>query len=394
MIHFVGIDNGNKTHCVNIMNHFGETINNLTIENNLKSFQQLLEKLKNLKDVHIGIESTNNLLTDFLYKNGYKLYNLNPLKIKRFKEVYVISGNKTDKIDSEVLSDYLRMNYKSLKALRFSSEPVQRLKHFMDVHDQLTKNHTRYVNQLICTTRRCFPILSDLFSCSAPKILLKMILHYPTWGDLKTASNEEITTFLKKNYYRVPKYIEKVLQIIKNHDQEVDPGVEIAYQYKLKAIAVNLLNLKENLAGAEKQMDEILHEHALGDVFLSLPGAGSVIASKLLALTGDCKDRFESADNMRCLFGTAPRNYQSGGYHKVSMRRACKKQARRLLYTFAFSSLKHSVWARNYYDRQRNNGKTNSVALRSLSDRWLRKIFFIWKNEVLYDEDLAQKHAA
>ena len=97
MIHFVGIDNGNKTHCVNIINQFSQKIGNLTIENNLKGFQQLLEKLKKLEDVHIGIESTNNPLVDFFHKHGYKLYNLNPLKIKRFKETYVVSGNKTDK---------------------------------------------------------------------------------------------------------------------------------------------------------------------------------------------------------------------------------------------------------------------------------------------------------
>ena len=97
---------------------------------------------------------------------------------------------------------------------------------------------------------------------------------------------------------------------------------------------------------------------------------------------------------MRCLFGTAPRNYQSGGYHKVSMRRACKKRARNLLYLFTFSSLKYSEWARGYYDQQRKKGKTHSVAIRSLSDRWLRKIFFIWQNEILYDESIVQKHAA
>ena len=79
---------------------------------------------------------------------------------------------------------------------------------------------------------------------------------------------------------------------------------------------------------------------------------------------------------------------------------------------FAFSSLKYSKWARNYYDKQRSRsippapvrvnleqgfgekGKTNSVALRSSSDRLLRKIFFLWKNEVIYDENVAQKNAA
>ena len=60
---------------------------------------------------------------------------------------------------------------------------------------------------------------------------------------------------------------------------------------------------------------------------------------------------------MRCLFGTAPRNYQSGGYHKVSMRRACKKRARNLLYLFTFSSLKYSEWAGDITINKEKEGK-------------------------------------
>lgn len=394
MIHFVGIDNGNKAHCVNIKNQLGENLKNFTIENKLAGFQKLLEELKKLENLHIGIESVNNTLTDFLRKYGYNIYNLNPLKIKRFKEVNIVSGNKTDKIDSEVLSDYLRLNHEKLKSLTWSSDLVEELKQYGVVHNQLTKEHTRLVNQLISASGRGFPILRELFTSSAPKILLKLILQYPSWEALKNAPEEEIVDFLKKNHYRTAKYIEKTLNIIKKRKQYVCHQVESAYPFLLMTTAENLLNIKKRLEEIENRMKELLNKHPLGEIFLSLPGAGTVTAAKLLGFIGDNKDRFKTVDNMRCLFGTAPRNYQSGGYHKVSMRRACKKSVRNLLYFFAFSSLKHSGWARSYYDQQRKKGKTNSVALRSLSDRWLRKIYFLWKNEVKYDESVVQKHAA
>ena len=91
-------------------------------------------------------------------------------------------------------------------------------------------------------------------------------------------------------------------------------------------IARRLLALKESLEDVESEMTQLLAAHSLSKVFLSLPGAGKVTAAKLIALIGDNKQRFGSANNMGCLFGTAPRNYQSGSYHKVSMRRACKKR--------------------------------------------------------------------
>jgi hypothetical protein len=125
----------------------------------------------------------------------------------------------------------------------------------------------------------------------------------------------------------------------------------------------------------------------MGLVFKSLPGAGNVLACKLLALFGDNKDRFNDYNGVQCLFGTAPQNYQSGMYHKVIMRKACNKSARAILYKFAFSSLQFSDWARCYYDNQRAKGKTHSVAVRALSNKWIKIIYKLWKDEILYCED-------
>jgi transposase len=74
-------------------------------------------------------------------------------------------------------------------------------------------------------------------------------------------------------------------------------------------------------------------------------------------------------------------------YHKVIMRKACNKTARAVLYKFAFSSLQFSKWSREYYDRQKQRGKTHSVAVRALSNKWIKVIFKIWKDEIFYEED-------
>ena len=119
-----------------------------------------------------------------------------------------------------------------------------------------------------------------------------------------------------------------------------------------------------------------------------------ILACKLLALFGDNKDRFTDYNGGQCLFGTAPKNYQSGQYHKVNMRRSCNKSARAVLYKFAFSSMRKSPWAREYYDKQRLKGKTHLVAVRALSNKWVRIIYKIWKEEILYDEAVKFKKAS
>ncbi|MES0490238.1 MAG: IS110 family transposase [Leptospirales bacterium] len=111
-------------------------------------------------------------------------------------------------------------------------------------------------------------------------------------------------------------------------------------------IADILLTLKDQLSLNEKKMTEIALAHPLGEIFYSLPGAGKILATKLLGLLGDNKKRFSKANQAQSLFGTAPINYQSGGYHKVMMRKTCNKRGKSILFTFDFSSLQYAKWAK------------------------------------------------
>ena len=115
----------------------------------------------------------------------------------------------------------------------------------------------------------------------------------------------------------------------------ISPDVEYAYQIEALCLCKILQVINEELKHVEKEMNRLTDDHRIGKYFKSLPGAGKVLACKLLALFGDNKDRFDNYNGVQCLFGTAPKNYQSGMYHKVIMRKACNKSARAILYKFA-----------------------------------------------------------
>ena len=391
---FIGIDNSKLTHYVNIIDENGKKLKELIIENTLKGFQLLLKELKKYKKPYIGFEVSHGHFVEFLKHNGYTLYNLNPLKVKRFKQSYSVSGNKSDKIDAYALALYLRANHEYLKPIPKSSPKIVELDGYRATHERLVKSQTKCINRLIFVLKEYFPLLNDLFSSSTPMVLLQLILKYPTWEELKMASKSELLAFFKQNHYKRTKSLEKIMDKIADYDQVIPNEVVQAYQIEARALAQMLITIKENLKDLINRMSKILDEHSLGKVFLSLPGAGVVIAAKLLALMKEDKDRFKNPQELQCLFGTAPQNYQSGNCHIVIHRRACNKSAKHLLYNFAFSSMRMSKWARDYYDNQKSKGKKHSVAVRALSNRWLKKIYFLWKNEVLYDESMVQKHAA
>ena len=63
---------------------------------------------------------------------------------------------------------------------------------------------------------------------------------------------------------------------------------------------------------------------------------------------------------------------------------------------YAGESIKHSFWARAYYESQRAKGKSHQAAVRALAYKWMRIIYRCWQsrtpdNEVTYLESLRRK---
>jgi transposase len=107
---FAGIDNSSLDHKVKLVNDTGKEILSMTISNDLFGFNQLDKKLCLYPDVIIGFELPHGPIVDYLKAKNYSMFSLNPLKIKRYKESVVVSGNKTDNIDALAIAEYLRNN--------------------------------------------------------------------------------------------------------------------------------------------------------------------------------------------------------------------------------------------------------------------------------------------
>jgi len=76
--------------------------------------------------------------------------------------------------------------------MEFSSEAIETLKIMEVSHDRLTKERTRIMNKLTTLFRQYFSLYDGLFSGISSKTLLKMLIKYPTWGDLKSEGEDEL----------------------------------------------------------------------------------------------------------------------------------------------------------------------------------------------------------
>ena len=166
-----------------------------------------------------------------------------------------------------------------------------------------------------------------------------------------------------------------------------DQDVIEAKQVMVQVIAQLLRSLLEGIANLDRKIEEASRARPDFFIFQSLPGAGAALAPRLLAAFGSQRDRYDSADEVLKHSGIAPVTETSGKKKWVHFRWACAKFLRQSFHEWAGHSIAQSVWARAYYQQQRERGQGHHAAVRALAFKWIRIVFRCWQDRVAYDEN-------
>jgi transposase len=131
------------------------------------------------------------------------------------------------------------------------------------------------------------------------------------------------------------------------------------------ALVQQLFLLQDHLADYDKEIARRFQANADQPIFSGLPRAGKQLAPRLVAEWGDDRTRYASAASVQALGGTSPVPFESGKHASVHQRRACVKPVRSALYQFAWQRTFQEPRAEAYYRRKRQEGKTQSKAVRA-----------------------------
>ena len=112
-----------------------------------------------------------------------------------------------------------------------------------------------------------------------------------------------------------------------------------------------------------------------------------VTAAELAAEIGDRRERYESRSRLEAHAGQSPVAIESGKRKVASFRWACNKTLRDAVSVLADSSRKHNPWARKIYADAIARGCDHPHAIRILGRAWLRIIWRLWHDRVVYDPD-------
>ena len=390
---YVGIDWSSQFNDICIVNENEQKVKEFRIKINQNGFQYLLEQLslcvKDQNDIVIGIETDKNILADFLISHGYIVYSLNPLKVNRFKDRYSVCAKKDDKFDAFSIALFLLKDRHNFNPVLPSSPECEELRLYCETLDQLTRERTRYTNRLRSDLNAYFPAFCGYFKDMTSNITLKVLKICSSPSEFKSLSKEQYFEKLGSIKYLHQKRKVKSYEFLKSEIIYFDSPREKSLANRVIILADQIIEINRLIEQTKEKMNNVNESHELATVFASLPGAGKILAPKMLALFGDNKDRFETYQSVQCYAGTSPVTAQSGkSFYSVKMRRACNKTFRDVLYKFSFCTISQEGWSAQYYKQLKDKGHSHSRAIRALSNKWVKIIFRMWKDGKNYDSNI------
>ncbi len=320
------------------------------------------------------------LSTDFV-----RLYPVNPQSLANYRKAYAGSGAKSDPVDAALLMEMVRNSPERFRAWKPDDADTRSLQLLTENRRQLVNQKTALTNQLTSLLKTYYPQAlewaGDLDSLQACDFLRK----WPTLEALQQARPAQIRK-LYSDYGRArPEWLQALGQA---RALTRDRAAVLSGSMMVQALIEQLRPLLAAIDRFDGQIAALFRSHPDRLLFEGLPGAGPVLAPRLLAGFGADRDRFESAEQIQKLSGIAPVTEQSGKHRWVHWRWACPKFLRQTFHEFAGHSRHWCRWAQALYQRLRRTGKGHHAALRVLAFKWIRILFHCWKTRTCYEEQI------
>jgi transposase len=322
---------------------------------------------------------------------GYEfvvLYPINPRALAKYREAFSISRAKDDPTDAALLLELLRKHRDKLRAWKPDDEQTRLMGRLVEDRRKAVNWRTRLSNQLRAALKDYFPQALELVGEElASALACDFLLKWPTLEALQKARPETARKFYYGHNCRRGDLIEKRLELIsKAKALTTDAAIIESSVMKVQMLVRQLRSLIGDIPKYDRKLAEIFPQHLDAPIFESLPGAGAVLAPRLLSALGSDRSRYESAADLQQYLGIAPVTKRSGRSETVHWRWGCPKFLRQSFHEFAGQSIYFSDWAGAYYQQQLSKGNTHHGALRSLAFKWIRIIYRCWQNRTPYCE--------
>lgn len=317
----------------------------------------------------------------------FVLFPIHPSTLAKYRETFKPSRAKDDPTDAELALDLLLCHGDRFKPIKPQSVEMRTLTYLVEQRRQLVDDKTRFVNRLCDTLKQYFPQTLDWFEHRDTLVFCDFLTRWPTLKQVKRARKATLETFFKTHNVRFSTVIDTRIQGIKTA-KPLTLDVAVITAHRLQALAqVDQLRITLDAIG---RFDDAIAALApkLPDykLFDTLPGAGPILAPRLLVAFGEQRERFTSAAAIQQYSGVAPVTERSGKKSWVHWRWQCPTFVRQTFVEWAGQTINKSFWAGVYYHQQRDKGSSHQTAVRALAFKWIRILYRCWQSQTPYDE--------
>ncbi|HSF30777.1 MAG TPA: IS110 family transposase [Candidatus Tectomicrobia bacterium] len=340
--------------------------------------------------IAVCLERTKGSLVFALRKDDFLiLFPLNPLTLARYREAFTPSRAKDDPTDAALQLELLLTHRDKLQPLNPQSPAMRAIEQLVEQRRRVVGDKVRSTHRLTSTLKNYFPQVLQWFPDKDTPIFCDFLSRWPTLKAAQLARRSTLETFFRDHHVRSADIVAQRLHAIKAATPlTTDEGVIAPHAVLVQALVNQLRVTLEAIATFDTAIAQRAQSHPDFPLFQALPGAGPVFASRLLVAFGEQRERYATAAEFQKYAGIAPVTERSGKKAWVHWRLQCPTFLRQTFVEWAAESIRHSFWARVYYQQQRDKGKAHQAAVRALAFKWIRILSRCWQDRTLYDESV------
>ncbi|WP_407343408.1 IS110 family transposase [Pengzhenrongella phosphoraccumulans] len=382
---FVGLDVGKSDHHEVALDRGGKVLFDRALPDDEARLRQILAQLGEHGQVLVVVDqpaTIGALPVAVALDAGVIVGYLPGLSMRRIADLHPGQA-KTDARDAAIIAEAARSMPHTLRSIALDDEQVAELSMLCGFDDDLRAQSTATSNRARGLLTQIHPALERVLGphLDHPAVL-DLIQTWPTPADLAAAGSRRITARLRKGAPRLAERLAAQITRALGEQTVVVTGTRAA-GVVLPKLAAQLAALRTQRDEVAVKVEELVDDHPLHLVLMSMPGVGIRTAARVLTeIVG--KD-FTSAAHLASYAGLAPVTRRSGtsirGEHPS---RSGNKVLKRALFLSAFAALRAPI-SRAYYERKRAEGKRHNQALIALARRRCDVMFAMLRDGTLYD---------
>lgn len=383
----VAVDVGSRFHQVAIGNAAGELVDEFRIDHRDTGFRQFFARIERQgqRDIRVAMEGYNGWarpLDQQVLARGWRLYNVNNLKLARYKEIFPAPA-KTDAIDARRMLELFAFDGQRalgrdvLQEVAAASAAQRQLKYLTRRRRQQVADRARRLTRLRCDLQAVCPDLLALAGAADNRWFLRFI----TCRDRLTA----LPRLQEKSVARIRGIGTKTLSRIRTWQRQAVFGANIDLaDGDIVTDARSIGELDDSIQRLNRRIEGIVAECPMAQRLRSIPGFGPIGTAELSGEIG-ALSRFNSEASLALYLGMAPLDNSSGVQQRGKRTKCVNTRCQTALMTCIVRHMAQVPESRAYYDRKRAQGKHHNQAVRSLGRHLVRVIWRMLKNERDYE---------